>query len=77
MNYGVSCRCGSDLALLWLRCRLAATAPIRPLAWEPLYALKGQKTKKKKKRVMGPLVGDRAVVKDELDEVDERREREA
>ena len=77
MNYGVSCRCGSDLALLWLRCRLAATAPIRPLAWEPLYALKGQKTKKKKKRGMGPLVGDRVGVKDELDEVDERREREA
>ena len=40
-----------DLALPWLWCRLAATAPIRPLAWEPPYAvgaaLKGQKTKKK------------------------------
>ena len=24
--------------LLWLWCRLAATAPIRPLAWEPPYA---------------------------------------
>ena len=24
-----------DLMLLWLWCRLAATAPIRPLAWEP------------------------------------------
>ena len=27
-----------DLALLWLWWRLAATALIRPLAWEPLYA---------------------------------------
>ena len=39
-----------DLALLWLWCRPAATAPIRPLAWEPPYAtgvaLKRQKEKK-------------------------------
>ena len=28
-----------DLALLWLWCRLAATAPTRPLAWEPPYAV--------------------------------------
>ena len=27
-----------DPALLWLWCRLAATAPMRPLAWEPPYA---------------------------------------
>ena len=37
--------------MLWLWRRLAATAPIRPLAWEPPYAagvaLKRQKTKKK------------------------------
>ena len=42
-----------DLALLWLWRRLAATAPIRPLAWElPLasgVALK-QKSKKKQKQ---------------------------
>ena len=43
-----------DLALLWLWCRLAATAPIRPLAWEPPYATRAaqensKKTKKKKK----------------------------
>ena len=25
--------------LLWLWCRLVATAPIRPLAWEPPYAV--------------------------------------
>ena len=29
---------GSDPALLWLWCRPAAVAPIRPLAWEPPYA---------------------------------------
>ena len=38
--------------LLWLWRRPAAIAPIRPLAWEPSYAvggaLKGQKTKNKK-----------------------------
>ena len=53
MNCGVGCRCSLDLALLWLWCRVAATAPIRPLAWEPPHALgaalKRQKTKKKKK----------------------------
>ena len=27
-----------DLALLWLWCRPAATALLRPLAWEPPYA---------------------------------------
>ena len=41
---------GSCVAeLLWLWCRLAATAPIGPLAWEPLYALKRQKNKNKKR----------------------------
>ena len=38
MSCGVGCRLGSDPALLWLWRRLAATAPIRPLAWEPPYA---------------------------------------
>ena len=42
-----------DPALLWLWRRLAATALIRLLAWEPSYAtgaaLKRQKTKDKKK----------------------------
>ena len=55
MSCGVGCRRGSDPALLWLWRRLVATAPIRPLAWEPPYA-KGaaqeiaKKTKKKKKK---------------------------
>ena len=51
LSCGVGCRLGSDLALPWLWCRLAATALIRPLAWEPPcakdMALKEQKKKKK------------------------------
>ena len=43
-----------DLALLWLWCRLAGTALLRPLAWEPPYAtgaaLKRQKAKNKTKQ---------------------------
>ena len=68
MSCGVGCRHGSDLALLWLWCRPAAIAPIRPLAWEALYAagvaLKRQRTKKKKKMqygwsdVFSPITGD-------------------
>ena len=46
-------RRGSDLALLWLWCRLVATALIGPLAWEPPYAagvaIKSKKRKRKKK----------------------------
>ena len=38
MSCGVGCRCPSDPALLWLWHRLAAIAPIGPLAWELLYA---------------------------------------
>ena len=38
MNSGVGCRHSSDPALLWLWCRPAATALIRPLVWEPPYA---------------------------------------
>ena len=40
------------MALLWLWHRLAATAPIGPLAWEPPYAVGAalEKTKKKKKK---------------------------
>ena len=53
MSYGVGCRCGSDPVLPWLWHRLAATALIRPLAWEPPHAgcvtLKRQKDQKKKK----------------------------
>ena len=55
MSCGVGHRGGSDLAWLWLWCRLATTAPIRPLAWELPYAvglaLKRQKRKKTKKNL--------------------------
>ena len=41
-----------DPVLLWLWCRPAATAPIGPLAWEPLYALsEALKSQKKKKKL--------------------------
>ena len=42
-----------DPTLLWLWCRLAATALIRPLAWELPYAVGVALKKKKKKRKMG------------------------
>ena len=48
MSCGVGHRCGWDPSLLWLWCRLAATALIRPLAWEPPYAV-GVALKRKKK----------------------------
>ena len=52
MSCGLGRRCCSDLALLWLWCRLAAVAPIKPLAWEPPQAtgvaLKGKQNKTKK-----------------------------
>ena len=54
VSCGVGHRCGLDPEMLWLWHRLAATALIRLLAWEPLYtlgvALKRQKTKKKRER---------------------------
>ena len=48
------------LLWLWLWCRLAATTPIRLSAWEPPYAmgvaLKRQKDKKEKTKMMGCLI---------------------
>ena len=54
---GVGCRRGSDPEVLWLWCRLAATASIRPLAWEPPYASevaleKAKRQKREKERKM-------------------------
>ena len=54
----VSCSAGRrhslDPALLWLWCRPAAVAPIRPLAWELPYAagaaLKSKETKQNKQK---------------------------
>ena len=50
MSCAVGCRHGLDLVLLWLWCRLAAIALIRPLAWELPYAagVALEKTKTKK-----------------------------
>ena len=53
VSCGVGCRCSSDPTLLWLWHRLVATAPIRPLAWEPPCAagaaLKSREKNKKNK----------------------------
>ena len=58
MSCGVGCRRGSDPELLWLWRRPAATALIRPLAWEPPYVVgaaqemaKKQKKQKKEKEI--------------------------
>ena len=57
VSCGVGCRRGLDSTLLWLWRRPVAAALIRPLAWEPPYAVgaaqgnskKRQKNKKIKK----------------------------
>ena len=58
VSYGVDHRCGSDPELLWLWHRLAAVAPIQPLAWELPYAagvaLKRQKNNKKTNKQTNP-----------------------
>ena len=51
---------GSDPMLLWLGRRLAATAPIRPLAWELPYAVgmaleKKKQDKTNKKEICTPM----------------------
>ena len=51
---GMGGRCSLDPELLWLWCRLAASAPIKPLAREPPYAA-GTALKKKKKKKKKPL----------------------
>ena len=52
MSCGVGQRHSLDPVLLWLWCRVAAIAPIQPLAWEPPYAAGAalEKDKKKKKK---------------------------
>ena len=49
MSCSVRSQRGSDPALLWLWCRLAAVALIQPLAWDLPYAV-GAALKKKKRR---------------------------
>ena len=53
LSCGVGRRHGADPGLLWLWHRLASTALIKPLAWEPSICCRGgprkdKKTKKKK-----------------------------
>ena len=52
MSCGVGRRHVSDPVLLWLWRRLVATALIRPLAWEPPYAVEValEKAKRQKKK---------------------------
>ena len=51
MSCGVGHRRGLDLVkLLWLWCRPAATASIRPLSWEPPHAAGVALIKDKKKK---------------------------
>ena len=52
MSCGVGRKHSSDPTLLWLWREPAATAPIRPLAWEPPYAagMAIEKTKRQKKK---------------------------
>ena len=49
MSCGAGHRCGVEPELLCLLCRLAAVAPIQPLAWELPYAT-GEALKSKKKK---------------------------
>ena len=57
MSGGIGCRCSSDLQLLWLWCKLAATAPIRLLAWELPYATGVALNRQKKERKEGRKKG--------------------
>ena len=59
MTCGVGGRRGSDPVLLWLWSRWVATAPIRPLAWDPPYAVEAalemaKRQKKKKNTAADP-----------------------
>ena len=57
MSCGIGCRCHSGPMLLWLWRRLAAAAPIWPMAWELVYAASGAlKRGKKKERKKNVLV---------------------
>ena len=61
VSCGVGRRRDWDTALLWLWCRPVATAPIRPLAWEPPYAagVALEKAKKKKEKKEKDLISRR------------------
>ena len=78
VSCGVGRRLGSDPLLLWLWRRLAATAPIGPLAWGPPcavgVALKKHKNKQKNITkwsvfLLSPVFGHRFVILDSDDYV--------
>ena len=57
MSCGVGHRLGSDPALLWLWRRPVATAPIRPLAWEPPHAMGvAQEMAKRQKKICNGIL---------------------
>ena len=56
MSCGIGRRGGLDLALLWLWCRSAAIAPIRPLAWVPPYTMGAALKKTKKKKIKKAVI---------------------
>ena len=56
VSCGVGRRLSSDPVLLWLWYRLAATAPIGPLAWQLPYASGVALKSKKKKRRRNPAI---------------------
>ena len=61
VSCGVGCRHNQILCCCGCRVKLAATAPIRPLAWEPPYATgmaleKAKRQKKKKKKSIFPAL---------------------
>ena len=61
MRCGVGRRHSLDHPLLWLWCRLAAVALIRPLAWEPPYAKDAalkSKNQQSEKKNLDNLLGD-------------------
>ena len=70
MSCGVGCRQGLDPALLWLWCRLGATALVRPLTWESPYAvgaaLEKAKRQEKKKLPHDPVIAFLGIYPKEL-----------
>ena len=58
MSCGAGCRRGSDLELLWLWRRPAATAPIQSLAWESPYAVGVALQRPKKKATKTYTMGE-------------------
>ena len=50
VSCGVGRGGGRVPTMLWLCCRPAAIAPIRPLAWEPPYAARAAQEKAKRQK---------------------------